>query len=182
MKNIHALCLSVGIATASLTGFVSHASAASCSATEASEVTRLRGEISSLLKKNAHSGVVSSSEKLFALGKQGCEVKPDDYKSAGYSAQQLGDIAAALGWYKAGNATNDVANITTRYGEVAIKEKAGDLAKEGGMPFAPDERAALERATTALKKNGKYEGFLPLGKYTLGTKTFEAVAGKLTKL
>ena len=182
MKRIYALLLSVGVASASVTAFVSHASAASCSATDASEVTRLRGEINSLLKKNAHSGVVSNSEKLFALGKKGCEVKPDDYKNAGYSAQQLGDIGAALEWYKAGNASNDVANITTRFGEVAIKEKAGDLAKEGGMPFAPDERAALEKGTAAVKKNGKFEGFLPLGKYTLGSKTFEVVAGKVTKI
>lgn len=181
MKRIYSYAVAAVLSMAGIAATESHAFAA-CSASDASEVTRLRGEMGTLLKKNAHSGVISTFEKMLKLGKKGCEIKPDDYKAGGYSAQNAGDIATALEWYKGGNASNDVANIQTRFGQVTIKEKKGELTKEGGMPFAPDERAALDKAVEAIKASGKFDGYLPLGKYTLGTKTFEVTAGAVTKV
>lgn len=181
MKRIYSYAVAAALSVAGIAASESNAFAA-CSANDAAELTRLRGEMGTRLKKNAHSGVVATFQEMLKLGKKGCEIKPDDYKGGGYSAQNSGDIATALEWYKAASASNDVANIQTRYGQVNIKEKKGELTKEGGLPFAPDERAALEKGAEAVKANGKFEGYLPIGKYTLGGKTFEVTAGAVTKV
>lgn len=159
----------------------SAAQAATCSANDAAEVTRLRGELAKLVGKNQHSGAVATFEKMLALGKKKCEIRAEDYVLAGTSARNLGDIERAIEWLEAGGST-DAADLRARFGRVDIKEKAGDLTKDGGMPFSPDERAALEGATRDVKAKGKYKGYLPAGSYTLGGKTFQVTAGALTKV
>lgn len=157
--------------------------AGSCSATESGEMTRLRAELSKLAAKNAHAGVIRTFEQMLDSNKKDkCELKPEDYKVAGGSARSTGDIARAIAWLNSGGASADVADLKSRFGQVEIKEKAGDLAKDGGVPFAPDERAALDAATSTVKSSGKFTGYLPVGKYTLGTKTFEVKSSGVTKV
>ncbi len=158
------------------------ARAASCSAAEASEMVRLRSELSKLVGKNAHSGAVSTFEKMLDLAKQKCEIKPDDYKLAATSARNLGDIEKAITWFNGGGGSSDAADLKARFGQVKISEKAGELLKDGGLPFPPDERAALEAAAKAVKSSGKYDGYLPIGTYKLGAKSFEVKTTGVTKV
>jgi hypothetical protein len=171
-------------ATASLAPLAvqAEAHAASCDTTEAAEMLRLRGELSKFAVKNLHSGVISTFQKMLALGKQKCEVKPDDYKVGANGARNAGDIGTAITWFNGGGATAEAAELATRFGQVAISEKAGDLVKDGGMPFPPDERAALDAGTQAIKANGKYTGYLPIGTYKLGGKSFEVKTSGVTKV
>ena len=46
------------------------------------------------------------------------------------------------------------------------------------MPFAPDQRAAIEFAQKALKKKATFKGWLPAGEYTLGSASFTVKATK----
>lgn len=181
MRAVRALVIAVAISTGVVGGSTS-AFAASCSAAETSEMTRLRGELSKLAGKNAHSGVISTFNKMLDLTKQKCELKPDDYKLAANSARNLGDIDTAIDWFKSAGATTDSKDLETRFGQVKIAEKAGELTKDGGMPFAPDERAALDSAATSVKANGKFSGYLPVGTYKLGVKSFEVKASGVTKV
>jgi len=171
----------VALGAASLTG-LEEARAASCSAAEASEMVRLRAELGRLVGKNQHKGAVATFEKMLVLGKQKCEIKPDDYKLAAAAARNYGDIADAIEWSNAGGVPSDAAEFATRFGQVKISEKAGDLVKDSGLPFMPDERAALARVQEEVKATGKFTGYLPLGTYKLGTKSFEVKASGVTKV
>lgn len=180
--SIFVLSLGLTLAGPALVGHAD-ALAGSCSATDGAEMTRLREEMGKLAAKNAHGGIIRAFEHMLKLHKSDkCEVKAGDYTLAAGAARGTGDIASAIAWLAAGGASSEVADLKARFGQVAIKEKAGDLVKDGGMPFPPDERAAIEAAASAVKATGKFSGYLPVGKYTLGSKTFEVKNTGVTKV
>jgi hypothetical protein len=101
-RSLARIAFAAFVATTGLAGATRHAHAASRSATEASEVVRLRGELSSKVAKNQHSGAVSTFEKMLDLAKQKRELAPNDYKLAAYAARNLGDIGKAIDWFTSG--------------------------------------------------------------------------------
>ena len=60
---------------------------------------------------------------------------------------------------------------------MAKRSQADSLAAKA-MPFAPDQRNAIEAAQKAIKGNGKYKGWLPKGDYTLGAAEFTVQASQ----
>lgn len=158
------------------------ANAASCDATEAASVLQLRAELGKLAGKNQHAGVLRTFKKMLDLEKQKCELKADDYRLAGNAARNIGDIGNAIAWFDVAGDTTNSGDLKARFGQVVIKTKAGDLSKDGGLPFVPDERAALDAGVAAVKSSGKFEGYLPLGKYSVAGKSLEVKAGVVTKL
>ena len=166
-------------------GFMLHADvahAASCDGREAAEMVRLRNESKGQAGKNQHAAVLRNFKVMLTLADQKCAITADDYRLAAISARAVGDIGNAILWFEAGADTVNAGDLKARFGQVAIKEKAGDLVKDGGLPFLPDERASLESGTAAVKASGKFTGYLPIGKYTLGGKSFEVKVSVVTKV
>jgi hypothetical protein len=46
------------------------------------------------------------------------------------------------------------------------------------MPFAPDQRSAIEWAQTVVAETGSFKGMLPFGKYVVGEQDFEIAASE----
>src|SRR5262249_5744966 len=46
------------------------------------------------------------------------------------------------------------------------------------LPFAPDQRSAIEWAQKVVSETGSFKGMLPLGKYVVGEQDFEVAASK----
>lgn len=155
---------------------------AACSTISAAEMVRLRAEMFKLAAKNAHSGAVSTFRKMLDLSKSKCELKRDDYVAAANSARNLGDIATAISWFTAGGDSAGASDLKARFAQVKIKERPGDLIRAGGMPFAPDERAALDAAIKGVKARGAFTGYLPLGTYKIGAKSFEVTTSGMRRI
>ncbi|MFO0664663.1 MAG: hypothetical protein U0174_11970 [Polyangiaceae bacterium] len=153
-----------------------------CSATDAAQLVRLHGELQKLSGKNAHAGVLRTFRDMQALERRSCSLDLGDYKLAGLAARATGDIGNAIAWLDKAGASTDSADLRARFGQVEIKEKKGDLTKDGGVPFPPDESTTLALGVAAVKSTGKYVGYLPIGTYKLGSKSFEVKAGTVTKV
>lgn len=175
--------LAVGLATVGTMAMDSEAKAqATCSAKDAAALRQLHDELSKLSAKNSHSGVLRTFREMQAIERRACAIEANDYKLAGLAARSTGDIANAIAWLDKAGATADTTDLRARFGQVEIKEKKSDLAKDGGVPFPPDESATLAAAVAAVKGSGKYVGYLPIGTYKVGSKSFEVKAGVLTKV
>lgn len=181
MKSLPRLVMICALATTTFVAPIVHAA---CSIVDAGEIVRLRTELGRLARKNATSGAIAQFRSMLRLGAKGCEIRPDDYQIAGNAARASGAIGQAIEWLdRAGpNSGPDVQDLRTRFGMAAIREKPGALTRVDGMPFAPDERAAVEAAITACRERGKYTGFLPVGTYNYEAKSFEVRSGSAVKL
>ncbi|MFO0665033.1 MAG: hypothetical protein U0174_13855 [Polyangiaceae bacterium] len=156
------------------------AEAGTCTDSNKADLRQLHDELQRMAGKNQHSAVVRTFTQMLSIAKKNCEIAANDYVLAGGASRNLGDIQKALEWLDAGKST-DAADLRARFAQVEIKGKAADLAKDGGVPFATDERAALEIAVREVKAKGKYTGYLPIGGYTLGSKTFTVAVGAVAK-
>lgn len=148
-----------------------------CSSSAKAESQRLQGELRSLAQRNAHAGVDRAYRELVKLG---CPIAAVDHTTGGTASRSLGDIASARARLRAAGDTSGVADLDRRFSSVVIakrgkKERA--LALTSAMPFEPDARAAIERAQKEVTDTGAFNGYLPLGSYTVGSKSFEVKAG-----
>jgi len=102
------------------------------------------------------------------------------------AAQALGDANAEHGRLLAARALDDsdevsvaLAQLLAWYGSVDIR-LGGHLDPRPPLtmldvPFEADQRRVLEAATIAIAEQGRYQGLLPLGMYTLGSARFEVL-------
>ena len=68
--------------------------------------------------------------------------------------------------------------VYQNYGAVKLTRGKKKTLQPATMPFAPDQRAAVETAQKAIKAKGKFKGWLPKGTYTLGAARFTVQATK----
>lgn len=157
------------------------------SADEAERV-RLSEEMKRLSSRNAWRGVDESYRRLEALEAKGVVIGYKDHWLGAVAARELGDLNAVyvrLRKAKAVENTEEVngwlSDIVANYGPVKLKvdpKFGGDASLAvSEMPFAPDQRRAIEAAQQALASSRGYDGLLPLGAYTFGGEGFTIVAG-----
>ncbi len=165
---------------------VAVAPAAQAGSVDAAEHVRLTEEMRRLAKRNAWKGVEAAFVKLKELEERGVELSYEDYYLGAQAARALGDINAVYKRLKAAakeEGSKEViewlSDLDGTYGQVALvsKRKKGVELKAVQMPFAPDQRAAIEVAMSRIAEHGRYKGLLPQGKYHFGDELLNVVAG-----
>jgi hypothetical protein len=160
------------------------------------EVVRLSAEMEKLAKRNAWKGVEKAYKEIEKLGFRGLSDPAFIHEMGSQAATTLGDTQARLIRLKrAGLAGGEESvegaldHLEEEWGEVNIrparppetrqekKDFAGPKLQLEQMPFAPDQRKALEAAMAQIEATGIYKGLLPLGAYTLGTESFVLAEG-----
>lgn len=151
---------------------------------EVSEYHRLHDELDRLAEKRAWVGVERTWK---ALVDTGVEPTDEDRILAAHGALALGDLTAARErLLVVAKRTEDRGVIETLfridndYGYVTLAG-AHELVQET-KPFLPEAAAASERATTEVAETGRFEGYLPPGRYRFGYDVIEVVAGEVVEL
>ncbi len=172
-----------------LLAIVALLAAAPAFADEVSEAEniRLTEEMRRLSKRNAWKGVEAAFVELEALKKQDVQLSYEDYWLGAQAARALGDINAVYRRLKHAakiDGTQEVIEWLTdldgTYGRVALQSRRrGDvILAPAAMPFAPDQRAAIEAAQAEIADSDRYEGLLPHGEYSFGDETLIVAAGQ----
>jgi hypothetical protein len=154
---------------------------------EDAEHIRLTEEMRRLSKRNAWKGVEAAYLELELLrDKRGVALSYEDYWLGAQSARAIGDINAVYARLKDAakvEGTREViewlSDLDANYGQVRLeskKKEAVELAP-AAMPFAPDQRAAIEAAQLQVTERGEYQGLLPKGSYSFGPEALDVVAG-----
>ena len=151
---------------------------------EDAEMERLTEEIKRFSEQQLWQGVERRYEEILAL--EGVQVPRDVHLKAAYAARAVGDMAATLSRLERAAAiehTDEVDEwiraINEEYGRVQLATeppRSIELRCEV-MPFATDQRKAVEFATKQLADEGSFVGMLPAGRYTLAEKPFEVIPG-----
>ncbi len=154
---------------------------------EDAEHIRLTEEMRRLSKRNAWKGVEAAFLELEVLrDKRDVVLTYEDYWLGAQSARAMGDINAVYGRLKLAAKVEGsreviewLSDLDGNYGQVDIasKKKADVTLTPAAMPFAPDQRAAIEAAQAAVVEEGEYEGLLPKGEYSFGPETINVEAG-----
>ena len=156
---------------------------AAYAACDEAERLRLSDEAKKLAQRNAWSGVERAYTNLLATE---CELSLDDHLNGAQSARSLGKIFEV--YQRLGRARDldqrsdlieEMESINQIYGRVEI---IGDprfrptLTREA-MPFAPDQRRAIEYAIEVVANTGSFKGMLPRGEYDVSGKVFTVEPG-----
>lgn len=157
---------------------------------EEAEHIRLTEEMRRLSKRNIWKGVDAAYEELLELRKKGVELTYEDHFLGAQAARGMGRINAVHrrlqravqsgGAEEVGEAEDWLQEIDANYGQVVLANKSRMPATltPTKMPFAPDKRAAIEKAVALIEAEDAYEGLLPTGEYSYGTVTFTVGAGQ----
>lgn len=158
-------------------------------ACDQAEKLRLSDEQEKLAARNAWSGVERAYE---ALQLTKCTLGYSNFYLGAESARKLGKVyeqyerlqqALAVAPETDPDTGEDpkpriqesLDAIDQAYAKVEIRGDARRrpvLSREE-MPFAPDQRSAIERAQTVVAETGSFKGMLPFGAYVVGEQAFE---------
>jgi hypothetical protein len=156
-------------------------------ACDVAEQLRLTEEQEKLAARNAWTGVERAFE---ALGATKCELAYDNLFLGAESARYLGKVyeqnerlklalAVAPEMTEDGSdprpgITSSIEAIEGSYSRVEIKgdPRRRPVLSRAEMPFAPDQRKAIEWAITVVAETGSFKGMLPFGDYVVGTIEF----------
>ncbi|MBM4357274.1 MAG: hypothetical protein FJ096_04115 [Deltaproteobacteria bacterium] len=172
------VALSVGIAGPSIT----HSTVSAAADANEAELVRLTAELKKHLSKNQNKGANDAYEAILKLKK--VTVPADLHYMGGLASRALGDLIAAMARFEKASAgghaaaKEEVASIQSRFGQVEIakQKKENRTLTIDEAPFDPIARAAVDTAAAAVADTGKFEGWLPVGSYKLGSKAFTVTA------
>ena len=148
------------------------------------EVQRLSVELRDRVEEARWEAADAAYRRLAAV--EGGQPGYDEHWRGFLAAQALGDaiaqaerLAAARGQRSTADLDQAEATLMAWYGRVELRlhrrlDPRPALVMEV-VPFEADQRRVLEAANTALEEEGRYEGLLPLGMYTLGEARFDVV-------
>ncbi len=158
---------------------------------EKAEHTRVSEEMRKLAQRNAWAAVEAQFQKLMALQAAGEILTVGELSLGIQAAQNLGDITAARS--RLSQAVRIEANadfqaaldeIDKVYGHVKLdfdpRYGADRTIVPKEPPFAPDQRAAIAIANNVVLAEKDFDGLLPQGDYTVGSRAFTVAAGKDT--
>lgn len=147
------------------------------------ERLRLSDEAKKLAQRNAWSGVERAYTQLINTD---CELGLDDHLNGAQAARSLGKVfevyerlGRARDLDQRSDLIEEMESINQIYGRVEI---VGDprfrpeLTREA-MPFAPDQRKAIEYAIEVVANTGSFKGMLPRGEYDVSGKVFTVEPG-----
>lgn len=162
-------------------------------ACDAAEKTRLSDEQRSLASRNAWTGVERAYEGL--LGTK-CELTFEQHFLGAEAAKLLGKVYEQYSRLQTALAVAPEASpdspdrskeaiqasidaIDQAYRKVRIvgDPRRRPVLSRPEMPFATDQRKAVEWAVTVVSETGSFEGMLPFGAYVVGDVNFTAEAG-----
>lgn len=152
------------------------------------EHTRLTEDMRRLAKRSAWRGVDASYVKMLDLQDDGVVLTYENHYMGAEAAKALGDVngtytrlIAARGVEKNPDTIQWIAEIEQSYGPVELrvddKFSGGFELTIAVLPFAPDQRAAIQAAQAQVAESRSYSGLLPAGTYKLGEEEFTVVAG-----
>lgn len=151
---------------------------------EQAEAERLIDEINTFAERQAWRGVERSYEELLAM--PDVEVPAAVHLTAAQAARSTGDIQGCLDRLLRAQRierTDEldawINEINENYGRVellTVPPRPVEL-RVGAMPFAPDQRQAVELAIRLLAEEGVFVGMLPVGSYELAGRIFEVTPG-----
>lgn len=162
-------------------------------ACDVAEKLRLTEEQQKLAARNAWSGVERAFE---ALGATKCEPDYTNLFLGSESARYLGKVyeqyerlklalsvapedVEGVGDPKPG-IQSSIEAIEASYAKVEIKgdPRKRPVLSRAEMPFAPDQRKAIEWAQTVVSETGSFKGMLPFGDYVVGGVEFKVAQGE----
>lgn len=159
--------------------------AAAC---DEAEKLRLTEEQKKLASRNAWTGVERAYE---ALQTTKCELEYANLFLGAESARRLGkvyeqyerltqalavapEVDADTGEDPRPKIQDSLDAIDAAYAKVEIRgdPRRRPVLSRPEMPFAPDQRSAIERAQTVIAETGSFRGMLPFGDYVVGEQEF----------
>jgi hypothetical protein len=161
---------------------------------EEAEHRRIREEMKRLASRNAWAGVERNFQELLALqAKSDVEISYEEWRLGAQAAQNLGDMQALRDRLaqavRIEGKEEDIAwleQIDKNFGSANLRSVDKDSVPTltiAAMPFAADQRAALEYAQKQLAEKRAFRGLLPPGDYTFDaggvSETFTITAGSL---
>ncbi len=147
---------------------------------------QITSEMRHLSRRNAWKGVEQAFIDLEALAPQGVQPSAEDLSLGAQSARALGKVDQVYerlerlerlgpseetrGW---------LSELVRSYGQVVLRDRSGSGAtlSVARMPMAPDQRAAIDNAVALVAETGRFDGRLPWGVYSFGSRTFMVVPG-----
>lgn len=174
---------------AALIGLAAIALPGAALACDTGEKLRLAEEQKKLAARNAWSGV----ERAYAaLEVTKCPLDFDHHYLGAEAARYLGKVYEQYERLTESKATagdehaeelakieESLSAIDLAYGRVDIvgDPRRRPVLTRPEMPFAPDQRKAIEWAQTVVAETGSFKGMLPLGAYVVGEVEFTAEVG-----
>jgi len=152
-------------------------------ACDMAEKLRLGEEQKKLAARNAWAGVERSYEGLVETK---CELGYDQHFLGSESARVLGKtweryvrLEKALGFEENQELKDQMASIEADYGRIEIRgdPRRRPTFSRAEMPFAPDQRKAIEWAETVIANTGSFYGMLPAGDYQVNELAVAVEAG-----
>ncbi|MBT3221824.1 MAG: hypothetical protein HN348_22325 [Proteobacteria bacterium] len=148
------------------------------------EYNQLSQEMSSLATRNFWTGVERAYVKLEQL--DGCELSFQHHQLGAEAARFVGKTSEMVQRLRRGHELEPAAGLDSaitatedNYGQVYIQgkqQRPPKLVREA-MPFSPDQRKSIERATEVLANTGQFDGLLPSGDYVAGGVAFSIQPG-----
>jgi len=162
--------------------------AASAGPVEAAEHRRISDEMKAAMARNTWSAVDEHYRKLVELEARGEPLTVEDHWIGAQAARSLGDLRTCrerLDLAARAGGSRDVIGwieeIDAGWGPLRVTVDAtwaGDRTLVPAEPgFAPDQRAAVARAT-ALLAGGSFEGLVPVGSYSVGGQSVTVTTGE----
>lgn len=161
---------------------------ASAGAIEEAEHRRLVDEMRSYATRSQWAAVEEGFTKLEALEAAGVALGVEELQLGAQAARAAGDIglyAARLERAARAGGSPEVItaleDLQVSFGAVSVrfdpKFKGERKLVPAVAPFAPDHRAAIDHANSALAAGAGWAGLLPVGEYTAGATVFVVKAG-----
>lgn len=149
---------------------------------KAAEYHRLVMQMNRFAERNAWGGVERTYKQIESLG---LPMAPGELKLGAESARVVGDAASSQArLIQAMTVEPDIktvrslAELQGNYGRVLLSTKDLQSALEPKeRPFQPDRAQAITYAKEQLAATGRFDGLLPAGEYTFGSKTFHVAPG-----
>ena len=153
---------------------------------DTAEFQRISQEMSNFATRNVWPAVERGYRQLEKL--DGCDLTFRDYKLGAEAARYLGKtqemvqrLQKAHQLHPEEGLDSVIAATEANFGQVRIQgrqQRPPRLVREI-MPFSPEQRKAIERATEVLANTGQFEGLLPRGDYLAGGIPFAVEPGDL---
>lgn len=147
------------------------------------EHQRLSEEMAQLANRQLWTGIEGKYRECENLG---VTLTLSDYVNGALAARGLGDALSAHQRLRAANQIRTdkeviewLWNIDISYGHVVLEvaqQRSAELQPDA-MPFAPDQRSAVEYAMEKVRKDGYFKGLLPAGGYNLAGDHFVVQPG-----
>ncbi len=146
----------------------------------------LRRDMQRLADRGVWQGVERRYRELCAMEARGVVLLAESHLVAAEAARNLGDINGLverlLRARDAGADVNEaVTDVLSRFGQVKLLVETRTAPTELGVeaePFALEARQAIAAARQALADDRRYEGYLPLGSYSLAGTRFQVHANE----